>query len=66
MDWKQALPREEAVSKDHACIGHAANAPVHECSAGFRGRAARRLIPEAEEAARQLEARTRAGDRGWK
>ena len=66
MDWKQALTREEAVSMGHACISHAANAPLRECSAGFRGNAGNRFIPEAEETVSQLEARTRTGERGWK
>ena len=64
MDWKQTLTREEAVSMDHACISHAANAPVHECSLGFRGSAGNRFIPEAEETVSQLEARTRTGEKG--
>ena len=66
MDGKQASVREESVSTDHACINHAGNAPVHECSAGFRGGAGNRSTPKAGETASQLEARARTGERGWK
>ena len=50
---------------DHARTNHAGNAPVHECSAGFRGGAGNRSTPKAGETASQLEARTRTGERGW-
>lgn len=42
-----SVTKEVAVSTGH-CFSHTASASVHKCSAGFRGRAGNKFIPEAE------------------